>query len=100
VPTAVATGLWLGPAVPNPARGGTSLALRLPEAALVSAVILDLQGRRVRTLVPAGTAFPAGSSTIRWDGRGAGGGALSAGVYFLHVTVADRSLQRRVVLLR
>lgn len=95
-----AGGLRLGPAMPNPVRGETTVQLSLPEAATVSAVVRDLQGRTVRRLLPAGTRFAPGPSAIRWDGRGERGSEPSAGVYFLQVTVDGRTFERRLVLLK
>lgn len=90
----------LGLPAPNPARGATSLQLSLPVPAPVAAVVRDLQGRTVCCLLPVGTVLPAGSTTIRWDGRGEGANDQPSGVYFLQVTVADRRYERRLVHLR
>ncbi|HEY3215590.1 MAG TPA: MXAN_6640 family putative metalloprotease [Candidatus Eisenbacteria bacterium] len=100
VPFPAVAGIRLGPPVPNPVRGQTSLALGLPAAASVSAVLRDLQGRTVRRLIPEGSRLEAGPSVIRWDGRGEGGAELPTGVYFLQVMVAGQAFERRLVLLK
>ncbi len=57
--------------------------------------ILDLRGRVVAT-----PAVAAGAGAITWDGRGADGRALPAGVYWARVTTPVGSRSLRVVKLR
>lgn len=47
--------------------GGIPIKITLPKASLVTVVIEDAQGRRVRNLI-AETPLPAGKNTIIWDG--------------------------------
>lgn len=74
---------------PNPFRGGASVELFFAGGsgdAPVDATVdlLDLQGRRVATLVR-GT-FRRGISRLVWNGRGDGGRELAAGAYFLRIS--------------
>lgn len=92
-------GLALSAARPNPARGAVTLALTLPAASAVSAAVVDVAGRTVRTLA-AGVRFAAGTHAIAWDGRGESGAALAAGVYFVQVRAHGTTLRQRVALVR
>ena len=68
----------------NPLRSSTRMQFDLPQAATVSLDVLDLQGRRVRTLA-VGT-HSAGSHTLAWDGRDEQGSAVANGAYFVRFT--------------
>jgi hypothetical protein len=90
--------VWLGRATPNPMRDGCAMRFGLPQAASVSLIILDLQGRRVRLLV-AGS-LPPGEHVAHWDGRSDSGVPAQPGVYLYRVEVAGRALAERVVRVR
>ncbi|MEQ1833740.1 MAG: CARDB domain-containing protein [Candidatus Eisenbacteria bacterium] len=68
----------------NPLRSSTRMQFDLPQAATVALDVLDLQGRRVRTLA-VGT-HSAGSHTLAWDGRDEQGSAVANGAYFVRFT--------------
>jgi len=79
-------------AAPNPFRHGTVLRLGRPAARPTAVDVVDVAGRRVRTLpVPA-------SGRVAWDGTDANGAPVPAGVYFAHRRDTDQAL--RVVRLR
>src|SRR5262249_35299878 len=61
--------------------GGVRLRLTLPAAMRADLDVLDLQGRRVRSLLEA--ELPAGGTEVEWDGRDDGGSGVSHGVYFV-----------------
>ncbi len=83
---------------PNPAPGGVSIAFGLSEAAEVSFQVHDPTGRLVAA-VPA-RRFDAGRRTVAWDGRGAGGARLPAGLYFVRMSAGGRVIgTARVTLL-
>ena len=83
---------------PNPSRGPASVQLTLPHSAFVHAEVLDMSGRRVATL--ASETFSAGTHSLAWDGRIAGGGRASPGVYLIHVTWPGFAGTQRVVRLQ
>jgi hypothetical protein len=66
-------------ATPNPFRGSVDLALRTATRSRARLAIYDLLGRRVRVLLDGD--LPAGERHVRWDGAGASGERLPAGVY-------------------
>jgi len=95
--SAHAVQLRLGPAVPNPARGATSLRLDLPQAAAVRADVYDLLGRHVAMLIDGD--LIAGSHTLRVEGN-----RFAPGVYIIRATVSRhgtlRTLTQRLTLVR
>lgn len=82
---------------PNPAGGAVSFTIETSgRDAEVS--IYDVQGRRVATPWRGRAGSP---RSIRWDGSAAGGRRLSAGVYFVRLSVRGTAPRiRRVTLLR
>ncbi len=83
---------------PNPFQAETRIHFDLPQAAPVTLVIYDLQGRKVRTLLTGTTA--AGPHTIGWDGRDDGGRAVGSGVYLSRISSGGRVAERKMVLVR
>jgi hypothetical protein len=65
----------------------------------VSAAVIDVAGRTVRTLV-SDAAWTPGAHTIEWDGRSESGQSLRAGVYFLQVRAGGTTLQQRVAVVK
>lgn len=95
--TSVGTGdLRLSSLAPNPFRSGTRLEFLLLAAGPVRASVLDLAGRRVRTLADGGW-LDAGPSAFTWDGRADDGRACPAGCYFLRVEAGGKAERRIVV---
>jgi len=64
----------------------------------VTIVIMDTQGRRVRTI--ADGSRPAGDQTIRWDARDESGAIAGAGLYWLDLKAGPQHLVRRFALVR
>jgi hypothetical protein len=84
--------------VANPFGGVNRLRWSLQRAGEVQLDLLDLSGRRVRTL--ARGVFAPGTHQMTWDGRDDGGRLLSPGAYFLAGRVADLRVGQRLILLR
>jgi hypothetical protein len=80
---------------PNPVSGRAQITYDLPKAAAVRLGLFDLQGRLVRELERAPGAV-AGRHVVQWDGRGAHGEQLRAGVYFLWLEAGGTRQMRRV----
>jgi hypothetical protein len=90
--------LLLEPVRPNPLRTYGEIAYRLPGAGRVRLAAYDVTGRRVAVLSDGAQA--GGWHTVRWDGRDAGGHALSAGVYLLRLEIAGLVTSRKLVIAR
>lgn len=72
---------WLGKSYPNPFRSSTAILYDVPvEGEVVELRILDLRGRRVRTLAQG--AHPQGRHRRQWEGRDEAGRRVASGVYF------------------
>jgi hypothetical protein len=83
---------------PNPSRGATTFAFTLPSTGAVSLEILDVSGRRVRTLRHG--ALAAGRHAFAFDGRSESGSPLPPGSYFARVRTSGGALTRAFVLAR
>jgi choice-of-anchor B domain-containing protein len=83
---------------PNPASGSVSLVLEIPAAGEATVEVVDLVGRRVRTLHRGAVA--AGPLALAWDGRDAGGRESSAGLYFARAIVAGAQAEARFARIR
>jgi hypothetical protein len=88
----------LHPAVPNPFNPTTTVSFTLPEGAKVTLSIYDVEGKLVRTLVDETVAE--GYQEHVWDGKDASGSAVSSGVYFYRLTAGDRTLTKKMILLK
>jgi len=84
---------------PNPSTGSMQMSFALPNEARVDAYLIDVSGRRVRTL--ANGHFNVGRHSLSWDGRDEAGNAVHAGMYFMRMVVDGREAgRRRVVVVR
>jgi hypothetical protein len=88
----------LQPAVPNPFNPRTTLRFVLEQDGAVDLAILDLNGRRVRTLLsgPLG----AGVHAVPWDGRDGRGRRLASGIYLSVLRFQGDVETGRLVLLK
>ena len=93
-----ASGLWIGPAFPNPSRSSATFAARLDRDESVAMSIVDSTGRRVRTF-PRRT-LASGMHQLDWDGRDETGRLVASGVYFVRLNIGSELATRKVTLLR
>ncbi len=101
--TASATGhasaIAFRPAFPNPARASTQLEFTLSGGGQVSLEVLDLTGRKVRTLIREG--LSSGPGRAAWDLRDDSGRPVPAGLYFARLVRDGRSAStQRVAVVR
>ena len=88
--------LALGAPSPNPSRGEVRLTLEVSRPGRVRAMVYDALGRRIATLLDG--RVEAARRTVAWNGRDASGHRAPAGVYYVRVSLDDRSAAtRRVV---
>ncbi len=90
--------LALGEIAPNPARTGAIVHWALLRAASVRLTVLDLAGRRVRTLLDGDQ--PAGQHAVRWDARDESGRAVASGVYFVSLEAEGHAIRARMAVIR
>jgi hypothetical protein len=82
---------------PNPARAGSDFTLATRAGQRVELRIVDASGRAVRAL--AGVADGSGAYRLRWDGRGADGHPLHAGLYFVTASAGAERVTGKLVVL-
>jgi hypothetical protein len=80
---------------PNPSSGATSLHFSLPRAGRARLMVLDVAGRRLRTVLD--ESLGAGPHEARWDGADARGAPAAAGLYWIRLEVAGETAVRRLV---
>jgi hypothetical protein len=85
-------------AVPNPTWGPVSFSFNLPAPLRARIEVFDPSGRTVATL-RSGFIGP-GPCTVEWDGIGAGGRRLAAGVYWMRLEAGRESRTARFVRVR
>ena len=85
--------------VPNPFNPQTEIRYDLPAATKVRLLVLDLQGRVVRTLVD-GLLMPAGRHRSMWSGCDDRGRHVATGTYFYMLRTSEFVETRRMVLLK
>jgi len=88
---------WRAP-WPNPATGTVHLSLALPTAGDVAVEVLDLAGRKVRTLHRG--VVPPGLLALRWDGTDERGASMPAGLYLVRAAGFGTQAVTRIVRVR
>ncbi len=88
----------LYPSQPNPSRGSNLIRFDLPEGVEVALEVLDIQGRRVRTLAKG--AMPPGRHALEWDARDDSGRPLPAGIYLYRLVTTRFKQQKKLILAR
>ncbi|MFC1799906.1 lamin tail domain-containing protein [Candidatus Eisenbacteria bacterium] len=85
--------------VRNPFNVNSPISYSTPTWAPVSVSVLDVQGRRIASLVE-GEAVGPGVHSIEWDGRDARGNQVASGVYFVLLEAEREWCVNRITLLR
>lgn len=84
--------------VPNPSRGSLSLSYQIPASGRVELGIYDITGRLVKTIINQDQ--PAGKHQVRWDGRNEKGQNAASGVYFYSLKTGDRTVTKKLVMIK
>jgi len=83
---------------PNPFNPATTIRFELPRGENVSLHIIDLLGRRVRTLVE--SRMGVGEHSVVWDGLDDDETQAAAGIYFARLRVGDETRTIKLLLVR
>ena len=83
---------------PNPFNSRTTIRYQISKSTFVIIEILDLLGRRVRTLVS--QKRPVGVHQVNWDGKDDSGQIVGSGVYLCRLQAGNFINVKRMVLLR
>ncbi|MHB8079405.1 MAG: MXAN_6640 family putative metalloprotease [Candidatus Krumholzibacteriia bacterium] len=81
---------------PNPFRRSTEVGFALAAPGRATVEIVDLQGRRVRTLLRGD--LPAGPATVPWDGLDEAGRAVPSGPYLVRLSSGGQVATRKMML--
>ena len=84
--------------MPNPAPDNVGIHFGLPTTGSVSIMVFDIQGRRVRQVWRG--VEPAGYHKAVWNGRSDTGDIVASGIYFIRLKVGERTMNRRIAILR
>ena len=95
----VVTRTTLRAPTPSPFNPRTKIAFDLARGGDVTLEVLDVRGRRVRTLL-AGQSLVTGTHERVWNGTDDAGRPLASGVYLVRLRAADTVEVRRAVLVR
>jgi hypothetical protein len=95
-PSAVTSGLFLGPCAPNPSGPRTAISYSLPQSGRARIELFDIAGRRVAGIADA--VQDPGPHITFWDRRGIVGARLPAGTYFVRLSFGSESRTRKVTL--
>lgn len=82
-------------ASPNPFESSVGFQFTLRFPATVSAVVVDIAGRRVRTLIDH-VPFTAGTQSVAWDGRDGAGAPVRPGIYSLRMNAGNEEAWRTI----
>ncbi|MFH2052662.1 MAG: FlgD immunoglobulin-like domain containing protein [bacterium] len=85
-------------AVPNPFNPRSVISWNIPSAGFVRLTVLDLRGRRVRTLLAENRA--AGPIEVVWDGHLDSGRPAASGLYHLRMEWNGQTASRKLTLVR
>ncbi|MBD3423141.1 MAG: T9SS type A sorting domain-containing protein, partial [Candidatus Latescibacteria bacterium] len=83
---------------PNPFNPVTTIRFSLARKGHVKLCIYDVRGRKVKTLLDRKLGI--GTHTVSWDGRNERKEAVASGVYFYRLDARDRTVSRKMVLLK
>ena len=87
---------------PNPTSDNAVFRFAIPTHAVVSLDVIDVRGRRVRTVTR--SEMSAGHYVLGWDGRDKAGHPVGNGVYYARLKVSGpgvaEAITRKVVVVR
>jgi len=95
----VPAGPFLAQNYPNPFNPITTIRFGVTRRTKVSLEIYNVQGRLVRTLLN-DKAYDPGSYTVQWNSRNNQGREVGSGVYLYRLKAEEKSLTKKMVLIR
>ncbi len=93
-----ALALTLGQNVPNPFNPVTTIGFTVGQPDIVTLIVYDVSGRKVRTLVD--RIMAPGMYSESWNGRDTHGDAVASGVYFYRLHAGSETLTKKMVFLK
>lgn len=88
----------LYPVYPNPFNPSTTVSFQLPKNTVVKAVVYNMLGQKVRTLID--KPMVQGQHSVMWHGVNEANVPVASGVYFLRFDAADFHKMQKMVLIK
>lgn len=92
------TNFYLEQNYPNPFNPNTAIDFTLSEESIVKLTIYDLSGKLIKEII--NVPMNAGNHSIIWDGKGADGVKVGAGMYLYNLQTTNFSQTKKMILLR
>jgi hypothetical protein len=83
---------------PNPSHSNATISYDLGREAPVTLAIYNVKGERVRVLIDG--VIQNGTNNVEWNGKDLAGRDLASGVYFYRLEAGERSVTRRMIIIR
>jgi hypothetical protein len=83
---------------PNPFNAGTNISFSLPEQGYIKLDVINILGEKITTLAEGN--YPAGRHSVVWDGQDHSGESVSSGFYFYRLSSGDKSVAKRMLMLK
>jgi hypothetical protein len=83
---------------PNPFNPSTRIDYYVPRDVYVTMSVYDVAGRHIRTLVD--NPVQTGQHSVVWNGVDARGTSVSSGVYFYRMIAGDKTITRKLVVVK
>lgn len=84
---------------PNPFNPSTTIKFSMAKSGLVTLVIYNAIGQKIRTLV--NRQITAGNHEVKWDGRDSNGLTVSSGIYFYRISAGSNfTASKKMILLK
>jgi hypothetical protein len=83
---------------PNPFNPETMIQYELPKPSRVVLKIYNILGQEVKTLI--NTEQPAGSYSVKWNGRNESGYSVAPGIYFYHLKAGEFEKTLKMMLIK
>ncbi len=83
---------------PNPFNPTTTISYNLPNDGTIELSIFNMKGQKVKQLVSG--IQPAGNYSVSWNGKNAEGKQVSSGIYLYQITTPDKTLKKKMIMLK
>jgi photosystem II stability/assembly factor-like uncharacterized protein len=83
---------------PNPFNPSTTISFSIPDESKIELSIYNIKGQKVKTLV--NEVLTQASHTVLWDGKDKNGKEVSTNVYLYTLRIGDKSVSRKMLLVR
>ncbi|MBN2830496.1 MAG: T9SS type A sorting domain-containing protein [Candidatus Cloacimonetes bacterium] len=83
---------------PNPFNPTTTISFELPQKSIVTLSVFNIRGQKLMTLIK--DEMSQGKHNVIWNGADEKGKSVPSGVYFYQLETSDRSLTKKMILMK